>query len=50
LVRNFEYTTVAVKHGTRERIKAEAEHTGLKMWALVDQMADNYFNQREERL
>lgn len=46
MVRNPEYTTVAVKHATRGLIKAEAENTGLKMWALVDQMAANYFNQR----
>lgn len=40
------YTTVSVKHRTRELIKAEAEATGLKMWALVDRMAEDYFNRR----
>lgn len=46
MTRNIRYTTVAVKHATRERIRAEAANTGLKMWALVDMMAENYFSQR----
>ena len=46
--RNLDYTTLAVRHVTRERIKTEAENAGLKMWALVDRMAENYFNHRRE--
>jgi len=48
MARNLDYTTLAVRHVTRERIKAESENTGLKMWALVDRMAESYFQHRGE--
>lgn len=46
--RNDYFTTVSLKSRTHERIRQEADATGLKIWALVDRMAENYFNQRGE--
>lgn len=37
------YRTVSLKSRTHERIKNEADTTGIKMWALVERMADSYF-------
>lgn len=42
--RNEHFKTVSLKNQTHERIKHEAEATGLKIWALVDLMTEDYFN------
>lgn len=40
------FTTISLRPETHERIRNEADVTGMKMWALVDRMAENYLNQR----
>ncbi len=47
MTENGDFTTISIRPRTHERIRYEADVTGLKMWALVDRMAENYFNQRE---
>jgi hypothetical protein len=44
MIRDNRFTTISLKMGTHERIRNEADATGLKMWALVDRMTDDYFN------
>lgn len=40
------FTTISLRPDTHERIRNEAEVTGMKIWFLVDRMAENYLNQR----
>lgn len=40
------FTTISLKPHTYEKIRNEAEATGMKMYALVDHMAENYIRNR----
>lgn len=38
------YTVLMVKPTTHEAVRQESEHSGLKMWAIVDRAVSDYIH------